>query len=87
MANEFEKANQNVCSHIKHWRILGTGGSSYVGKHGHFYNGYYCPKCKKVYYEDTVFSSKIKVFYSKKETNVLLKEMTTKGGYNEDMFV
>lgn len=77
MAYIFEKHTQNVCNHNKHWEILGTGGQDGVGKKGKYCNIYYCPLCKKVYYEDCHFREDlIKIFYSKKGTCDYLKELT-----------
>lgn len=74
----FEKHTQNVFDHHKKWEILGTGGYDKVGvKKNYFYNIYYCPLCKKVYYEDCHFRKDlIKVFYSKKATVDYLIELT-----------
>lgn len=77
MAYIFENNSQNVCNHNEDWEILGTGGQDNVGvKKGYFYNIYYCPLCKKVYYEDCHFRKDlIKVFYSKKGTGDYLKDI------------
>lgn len=64
----FEKNHQNYCGHTNEMEILGTGGLSNVGKKDRFYNGYYCPKCKKVYYEDCFFGKPYRLFYTKKGT-------------------
>ena len=71
----FEKNTQNVCDHNEEWEILGTGGHENVGAKGKYYNIYYCPLCKKLYYEDCHFRELIKVFYSKKGTRDYLKEV------------
>lgn len=74
---KFENNNQNVCCHYEQWEILGTGVFDKVGYgNGHYCNLYYCPLCKKVYYEDCHFRTDvIKVFYSKKATCYYLKEL------------
>lgn len=65
----FEKNTQNIChEHIKYWDIIGTGRDNNVGRSSRYYNAYYCPKCKKVYYEDCDFAKPIRLFYSKKAT-------------------
>lgn len=73
---KFEKNTQNVCNnHVDDWEIIGTGRQDGVGHEDRFYNAYYCPKCKKVYYEDYEFSNPIRVFYSKKGTKIHLKSI------------
>lgn len=74
---KFEKNTQNVCNnHVDDWEIIGTGRHEGVGHEDRFYNAYYCPKCKKVYYEDCEFSKPIRVFYSKRGTKIHLKSIT-----------
>lgn len=64
----FEKNHQGYCGHKEDLIILGSGGINGVGKNNRFYNGYYCPKCKKVYYEDYYFAKPCRLFYTKKGT-------------------
>lgn len=69
----FEKNTPNVCKeHVDAWIIMGTGRDDGVGKKTRYYNAYYCPICKKVYYEDCDFAEPIRVFYSKKATRQYL---------------
>ncbi len=60
--NITEKHEQGYCGHDHNLEVIG------VGRKSRFYNGYYCPKCKKVYLEDTIFAKPTRMFYSKKAT-------------------
>lgn len=71
----FEQNTQNICIHTKCWDIIGTGRQQNVGRESRYYNAYFCPKCKKVYYEDYHFTEPIRLFYTKKGTVEYLKEI------------
>lgn len=68
-----ERHHNNYCYHTKELMIIGTGGLDNVGRKNKFYNAYYCPLCKKVYFEDFFNNHKIRLFYSKKVTLEHLK--------------
>lgn len=61
-------SNACLCCDVENLEILGTGGLSNVGKKGQYHNGYYCPKCKKVFYELADFGDVVHLFYTKKGT-------------------
>lgn len=69
----FERHHNNYCGHTYDLIPLGLGGLPNVGRKWNFYNGYYCPLCKKVYFEDFHDNHRIRIFYSKKATIQHLK--------------